>query len=65
MVELDPAVADAGPAELRFLQSLGVKAAPGAVPPDDLHSIRSFGPEDVKRTVERIIGKPTVKTVLR
>lgn len=54
MVELDPVVAYPWPAELRLLKSLGIKANTGSIPPDDLDPVRSFGPEDIKRTVERV-----------
>jgi len=50
MVDLDSIVANPRPAELRLFQPLGIKADPGAVAPDE------FGPEDVKRVVERIIA---------
>ncbi len=46
MVELNPVMTDPRLAELRFFQPLGIKADAGAVPPDDFHSVRSFGPED-------------------
>lgn len=57
MIELDPAVSDARPAELRFLQPLGVKANTRAIPPYDLDPVRSFRPEDIESSVERITAR--------
>ena len=54
MVELDSVVAYPRPAKLRLLHPLGVKANPGSIPPDDLDPVGPFGPEDIKRAVERI-----------
>src|SRR4051812_26836184 len=54
MVELNPVRADPRPAKLRFLQPFAVKAHAGAIPPDDLHPIRSLGPKDIKSPAEGI-----------
>nr|WP_286084372.1 hypothetical protein [Agrobacterium sp. FDAARGOS_525] len=54
MIELDPAVSDARPAELRFLKPLGVKTNTGAIPLYDLDPVCSFRPEDIESSVERI-----------
>src|SRR3954470_8391292 len=54
MVELNPVRANPRPAELRLLQPFAVEAHAGAIPPDDLHPIRTLGPEDVKSPAERI-----------
>src|SRR3954464_10751022 len=54
MVELNPVRADPRPAKLRLLQSFAVEAHTGAVPPDDLHPIRTLGPKDIKSPAERI-----------
>ncbi len=49
-------MSDARPAELGFLQPLGVKANAGAIPPYDLDTVCSFRPEDIKSSVERLCG---------
>jgi hypothetical protein len=48
MVELNPMMPDAGPAELRFLEALGIKAKAGSIPPNNLYSVSSFGTEHVE-----------------
>ena len=58
IVELDPAVCDARPAELGFLQPPGAKANAGAIPPYDLHTVCSFRPEGIKSSVEGLGGAP-------
>src|SRR5215212_5849292 len=54
MIKLNPVRADPRPAKLRLLQAFAVKAHAGAIPPDDLHPIRSLRPEDIKSPAERI-----------
>ncbi len=39
-------MSDARPAELGFLQPLGIKANAGAITPYDLDTVCSFRPED-------------------
>lgn len=47
VIELDPAVSDARPAELRLFQPLGVEANAGAIPPYNARPVCSFCPEDL------------------
>src|SRR5690606_33372022 len=54
MAQLHPAAPDPRPAERRFLQPLGVKAQPGAIPPNDLDPICPPGAEHIERAVEGI-----------
>ncbi len=48
VVELDSVVADPRPAELRFLQPLGVEANPRPVPPGDLDPVSPFRSKDIQ-----------------
>src|SRR5690606_18034031 len=54
VAHLDPAVANPRPAERCFLQPLGIKTQPGAVPPHDLDPVGPLGAKDIECAVERI-----------
>lgn len=56
MIELHAGRPDLRPNELIFFQPLRIKTDPGTIPPGDLNSVCSLGPEDIKRATERIIA---------
>ena len=61
MVELHPMLTNPWPDKVRLLQPLAVQDDARAIPPDDFDTIRSLGPEDVKRSAERICGAPHIR----
>src|SRR5690606_26959685 len=54
VAHLNPSIANRWPAERCFLQPLGIKTKPGAIPPHDLDPVGPLGAKDIERAIERI-----------
>lgn len=62
VAHLHPSITNRWPAECCFLQPLGIKTKPGAIPPHDLDPVGPLGAKDIERAIERICPSVTHQT---